>query len=99
MLLEEPISNKNRGIVSSINKEGISYYERRDYQAAITCFKKAKKTFPNHIGIRLNLVQAFEGEMTENNIEIGIVRQVDNKKTFTVLSPAEVKDYLSELEG
>lgn len=76
-LLEEPISDKNRGKVSSINKEGIAHYESADYQAAIDCFKKAKKTFPNHIGIRLNLVQALEGEMNEFGLDRDLMKQVE----------------------
>lgn len=43
----------------------------------------------------LTLKEGFEGQVTEHNIEIGIVSD-DN--TFKVLTPAEVKDYLSELE-
>jgi len=43
----------------------------------------------------LTLKEGFEGAMTEHNIEIGIVGE-DRK--FRVLSPAEVKDYLQEVE-
>lgn len=43
----------------------------------------------------LTLKEGFEGQVTEHNIEIGVV-SADDK--FRVLSPAEVKDYLSELE-
>ena len=64
-LLEEPISDYNRKRVATINKEGIDHYEQQHYKQAIVCFKNAQKVFPNHIGIRLNLVQAVEGEMRE----------------------------------
>ena len=37
--------------------------------------------------------EGFEGEMTSENIEVGIVGE-DRK--FRILSPAEVKDYLEE---
>mmetsp|Transcript_50833 Transcript_50833/g.77280 ORF Transcript_50833/g.77280 Transcript_50833/m.77280 type:complete len:235 (-) Transcript_50833:65-769(-) len=43
----------------------------------------------------LTLKEGFEGQMTENNIEIGIVS--DNGE-FRVLSASEVKDYLGEVE-
>lgn len=43
----------------------------------------------------LTLKESFEGAITENNIEIGIIGE---DKKFRVLSPAEVKDYLSEVE-
>jgi len=43
----------------------------------------------------LTLKEGFEGQMTENNIEIGIV---NDKGEFKVLSSSEVKDYLGETE-
>ena len=43
----------------------------------------------------LTLKEGFEGQMTENNIEIGVVQ--DNGE-FRVLSASEVKDYLGEVE-
>merc|ERR1712170_324925 len=43
----------------------------------------------------LTLKEGFEGQMTENNIEIGIVNQSGE---FRVLSTSEVKDYLGEVE-
>jgi 20S proteasome subunit alpha 2 len=47
-----------------------------------------------HIAI-LTLKEGFEGAIDENNIEIGIVGE---DKLFRVLTPAEVKDYLNEVE-
>jgi 20S proteasome subunit alpha 2 len=44
----------------------------------------------------LTLKEGFEGAMTEHNIEIGVVSSKD--RTFRVLSPAEVRDYLNEVE-
>lgn len=43
----------------------------------------------------LTLKEGFEGQMTENNIEIGVVNQ---QGEFRVLSTSEVKDYLGEVE-
>lgn len=43
----------------------------------------------------LTLREGFEGALNEKSIEIGIVGQ-DRK--FRVLTPAEVKDYLGEVE-
>eukprot|EP00026_Physarum_polycephalum_P016153 Phypoly_transcript_17001.p1 GENE.Phypoly_transcript_17001~~Phypoly_transcript_17001.p1 ORF type:complete len:235 (-),score=46.58 Phypoly_transcript_17001:61-765(-) len=43
----------------------------------------------------LTLKEGFEGQMTENNIEIGVIRESD--KQFKVLTPATVKDYLNML--
>lgn len=43
----------------------------------------------------LTLKEGFEGAVDENNIEIGVIR--DDCK-FVKLSPAVIKDYLTELE-
>jgi len=41
----------------------------------------------------LTLKESFEGQMTEDNIEIGIC----NKEGFRKLTPSEVKDYLATI--
>lgn len=73
-LLEEPASTKNRARVAAINKKGIAYYEAENYTEAIKCFDDAQQAFPNHIGIRLNLVQALVDKMktdpTEEDLEL-----------------------------
>jgi len=43
----------------------------------------------------LTLKEGFEGAIDENNIEIGIIK---NDKKFVKISPAVIKDYLTELE-
>ncbi|KAF4692795.1 Proteasome subunit alpha type-2, partial [Perkinsus olseni] len=44
----------------------------------------------------LTLKEGFEGAINEHNIEIGIVSSEEKK--FRVLTPAEIKDYLSEVD-
>ncbi len=46
----------------------------------------------------LTLKEGFEGEMTESNIELGVVSVIDKKPVFRILTPAEVKDYLGEVQ-
>jgi len=46
----------------------------------------------------LTLKEGFEGEMTPNNIELGVVQEVDGHMVFRVLPPEEAKDYLIELQ-
>jgi 20S proteasome subunit alpha 2 len=43
----------------------------------------------------LTLKEGFEGQISGKNIEIGII---DEKRVFKVLTPAEVDDYLAEVE-
>lgn len=42
----------------------------------------------------LTLREGFEGEMTSNNIEVGIVSKTDGK--FKLLTPEQIQDYLDE---
>lgn len=44
----------------------------------------------------LTLKEGFEGEMTEHNIEVGVIS--DDNRTFRTLTPAEIRDYLDEAE-
>ena len=43
----------------------------------------------------VNDQEGFEGQMTENNIELAVVGE-DRK--LKILTPAEIKDYLAEVE-
>lgn len=67
-LLDEPLSEDNRQRVAAINSEGIGAYKKREYQRAIDCFMRAKRLFPNHVGVHLNLVQGLVGEMREYGV-------------------------------
>ena len=44
----------------------------------------------------LTLREGFEGEMTCNNIEVGIVCTDDDEPSFKLLSPEQIQDYLDE---
>ncbi|PSR96777.1 Proteasome subunit alpha type-2-B like [Actinidia chinensis var. chinensis] len=43
----------------------------------------------------LTLKEGFEGQISEKNIEIGII---GNDRKFRVLTPSEIADYLEEVE-
>ena len=44
------------------------------------------------------LKNTYEGEMTEKNIEVGWIKTSDPKKEFKVLTQAEIRDLLREVE-
>lgn len=46
----------------------------------------------------LTLKEGFEGQISSENIEVGIVGGGADGNVFRVLTPAEVKDYLDEVE-
>lgn len=58
-LLDEPRSIKNKAMILRVNKDGIAFYEAKDFARAVDCFAGALQSFPQHIGLRLNLVQAL----------------------------------------
>lgn len=43
----------------------------------------------------LTLKEGFEGAISENNIEIGVV---GTDRKFKMLTPQDIKDYLDEVE-
>eukprot|EP01122_Echinamoeba_exundans_P004349 TRINITY_DN14381_c0_g1_i1.p1 TRINITY_DN14381_c0_g1~~TRINITY_DN14381_c0_g1_i1.p1 ORF type:complete len:235 (+),score=63.34 TRINITY_DN14381_c0_g1_i1:72-776(+) len=43
----------------------------------------------------LTLKEGFDGQLSSSNIEVAVVRE---DKVFTLLSPAQIKEYLDELE-
>ncbi|MGH1470187.1 MAG: response regulator [Cellvibrionaceae bacterium] len=59
--LDEPISQANKEYIGRINKEGIHFYEKKQFQESITCFERAIKSFPKYVPLHLNLVQALYG--------------------------------------
>ncbi|MDO8344402.1 MAG: response regulator [Cellvibrio sp.] len=59
VLLDEPRSEKNKLMVAEINKKGIAFYNAKDFSAAADAFKTALQKLPNHVGLRLNYVQAM----------------------------------------
>jgi tetratricopeptide (TPR) repeat protein len=64
-LLDEPCSTKNKAFVAQINKDGIAFYEARDFARAIECFTSALQSLPQHVGMRLNLIQALMGQLKQ----------------------------------
>ena len=45
----------------------------------------------------LTLKDSYEGELTERNIEIGVIRTSDPNKEFKQFSVSEIRDYLREV--
>lgn len=66
VLLDEPRSEKNKLMVAEINKKGIALYNARDFSAAADAFKIALQKLPNHVGLRLNYVQAMIDKLRVN---------------------------------
>lgn len=65
-LLDEPCSAKNKALVMRANKDGIGFYDTKEFARAVNCFTSALRDFPQHIGLRLNLVQALVAQVKQD---------------------------------
>ncbi|MFT5419956.1 MAG: DNA-binding response OmpR family regulator [Candidatus Endobugula sp.] len=65
-LLDEPISEKGKKIIATINKKGIDYYNEKNFSESIAYFIRAQKKFPRYIGLKLNLIQAMISDIRES---------------------------------
>ena len=76
-LLDEPCSAKNKALVAQINKDGIAFYEAKSFARAVDCFTSALQDFPQHIGLRLNLIQALIGHFKQapEKLQVATVMQ------------------------
>ena len=68
---DEPISVAGKSCAADLSKQGITAYQKKSFDQAITIFSDALKMFPNHVGVNLNLIQAIlaknetDGKTTE----------------------------------
>lgn len=80
VLLDEPRSEKNKLMVAEINKKGIAFYNAKDFSAAADAFKVALQKLPNHIGLRLNYVQAMIDKL-KTKFDVAVSEKI--QQTFT----------------
>jgi DNA-binding response OmpR family regulator len=83
VLLEEPVSEKGKKIIGTINKKGIDYYKEKNFEKSISYFSKAQKKFPRYIGLRLNYIQAIISAIRENGFNKDYIDQCE--VTFKVV--------------
>lgn len=62
-LLAEPVSETNRALIATVNREGIELYNAARFDEAIDCFEKVRRIFPRHVGVHLNIVQSLIGKL------------------------------------
>ncbi|MFL0803808.1 MAG: response regulator [Agarilytica sp.] len=58
----EPITDAGKKVAAGLTKKGIGSYEEKEFEAAIEVFNEALFTYPKHIGLNLNLIQAILSE-------------------------------------
>ena len=62
-MLVEPSVKDHRKLISQYNKKGIGLYKANEFDPAIRCFENVVVRFPNHVGSRINLLQALLGKL------------------------------------
>lgn len=62
-LLAEPVSETNRTMIATVNREGIELYNQARFDEAIACFEKVRRIFPRHVGVHLNIFQSLIGKL------------------------------------
>jgi CheY-like chemotaxis protein len=86
---EEPVSKSGKSEVININNKGITFYNTKEFNKAITYFSKALKRFPKHIGIRLNLAQALIAQLTLQGPDAKLIQQCrDDLAHLSHITPA-----------
>ena len=88
VLLDEPRSEKNKLMVAEINKKGIAFYNTKDFTVAADAFNTALQKLPNHIGLRLNYVQAMIDKL-KSRFELSASEKIQQTftKTSSIISP------------
>lgn len=82
LVLDEPASEINRELVAAINQEGIDLYNRAKFDEALTCFARAGRIFPKHLGIQLNIVQSLVGKLREDRLDEQTRTQIKENMNF-----------------
>lgn len=85
VLQDEPQSAKNKQLVAEINKKGIAAYNAKNYAAAAEAFNIALQNLPNHMGLRLNFVQALLDDLKQS-----FNRQVSDKAAQTLTKTSAI---------
>lgn len=88
-LLAEPVSETNRALIATVNREGIDLYNQARFDEAIECFEKVRRIFPKHVGVHLNIVQALIGKLRAGQRDAQTVSSTEQALTTigTLIEP------------
>jgi tetratricopeptide (TPR) repeat protein len=91
-VLDEPASQENCRVLAETNKKGIQLYNEQRFDEAIQCFQRAQVLFPRHLGIQLNICQAFIGKHKRGDSgEIDLVVKEMLEKLRRQIAPTDAK--------
>lgn len=89
-VLDEPVSKANRKLLAEANKRGIELYNEAEFDEAILCFQRAQVMFPRHVGIQLNICQAYIGK--HNRGDGGDLDEVIEQQLATIRRQLDPRD-------
>ncbi len=76
-LLAEPVSETNRAMIATVNREGIDLYNQARFDEAIACFEKVRRIFPRHVGVHLNIVQSLIGKLRAGQKDVETIHTTE----------------------
>lgn len=76
-LLAEPVSETNRAMIATVNREGIDLYNQARFDEAIACFEKVRRIFPRHVGVHLNIVQSLIGKLRAGQKDVETINTTE----------------------
>ncbi len=65
----EPITDAGKKVAAGLTKKGIGSYEEKEFDSAIQVFNEALISYPKHVGLNLNLVQAILADAEANGFK------------------------------
>jgi len=65
-ITSEPISEAGKTVATTLTREGIGAYDNESFEQATQVFNEALASYPNHIGLNLNLIQAVLADTSAN---------------------------------
>jgi len=65
-LLDETFENKAQQAAQNALDDALDFYHAKQYKQSINQLEKARKLFPRHLGIKLNLIQVLLSNYQEN---------------------------------
>ena len=70
-------------MVTKINREGVAFYEAKEFSRAVDCFTRALRDLPQNIGLRLNLLQALLGQFKQQPDQLQLISAMQNVIDYT----------------
>lgn len=89
-VMDEPLSKTNKHLLAKANKEGIELYNNQEYDEAILCFQRAQVLFPRHLGLQMNICQAYIGK--HNRGDAGDLDQIIAEQLKTIRGQIKPQD-------